>query len=97
LYNQVDERALSCIRKAFQKQCQLPVVKQADRVKQTDVIAFRNGYYNYHTQEFVSTIEGSTLHFYDVDFTEALREKTTPLWDSLLSTQMTKDVKDFLE
>jgi phage/plasmid-associated DNA primase len=62
-----------------------------------DIIAFRNGYFNYHTMEFVSSIEGSTTHFFDCDYNDALRTRPTPLWDSLLSTQMTKDVVDFLE
>jgi hypothetical protein len=62
-----------------------------------DIIAFRNGFYDYHKLQFVSEFTGTTMHYYDMDYDEKLRDVTTPLWDNLLTTQMTEDVKNFLE
>ena len=67
--------------------------------ERTDVVAFRNGYYNYHSRTFSATLDsGVTTHFFDVEWTPTLKDEKTPLWDNLLKTQLKDDdVVKFLE
>ena len=73
-----------------------PIVSESNL--RQDVIAFRNGCYNYHEKKFVRDIDGNTMHFLNCDYDENLRDQETPLWDNLLLTQvLTADVEDFVE
>lgn len=74
-----------------------PIIR-ADQMSKRH-ISFLNGYYDLFDDNFVrwEDLAGEpplTNHFYEVDFNEALLAAPTPLWDSLLRTQLSQESKE---
>ncbi len=60
-------------------------------------IGYHNGVYCIRTGTFTSSVDIISGFNYECDWTPELKDQPTPYFDSLLSTQMEKDVDHWLE
>ena len=78
---------------------QFPIIYENDI--STDHISFTNGVFCISTNSFTLWEDVKTppltIHYYELPYNAELQKKPTPLWDNLVSHQMTVTVGDIFE